>query len=59
MDLRETFDADVVMNELAEVAGVSLSPPLLESTYNGRRVILYAIRYSPPLTEPKLDIPDS
>jgi hypothetical protein len=35
----------VVMNELAEVAGVSLSPPLFESTYNGRKVILYAIRY--------------
>jgi hypothetical protein len=41
----ETFDAEVVMNELAEVAGVSLSPPLLESSYNGRRVILYAIHY--------------
>jgi 4-amino-4-deoxy-L-arabinose transferase-like glycosyltransferase len=44
----ETFDAEVVMNELAEVAGVSLSPPLLESTYNGRSVILYALRYTDP-----------
>jgi 4-amino-4-deoxy-L-arabinose transferase-like glycosyltransferase len=41
----ETFDAEAVMDELNGVAGVSLGPPLLESTYNGRKVILYAIRY--------------
>lgn len=41
----ETFDAQVVMNELADVPGVSLSAPLLSSTYNGRKVILYAVRY--------------
>lgn len=41
----ETFDADAVMDELNGVAGVSLSAPLLSSTYNGRKVILYAIRY--------------
>jgi 4-amino-4-deoxy-L-arabinose transferase-like glycosyltransferase len=41
----ETFDAQVVMNELAQVPGVSLSAPLLSSTYNGRKVTLYAVRY--------------
>lgn len=43
----ETFDAKAVMDELQGVAGVSLSPPLLETTYNGRAVILYPLRYSP------------
>jgi hypothetical protein len=41
----ETFDAQAVMDELAGVPGVSLSAPLLSSTYNGRKVILYAIHY--------------
>lgn len=50
----ETFDAGAVMAELAAAPGVTVSEPLLTSTYNGRQVILYALRYQTASGEPEL-----
>lgn len=52
----ETFDAKAVMDELAATPGVALSDPLLASTLNGRRVVLYALRYLTASDEPELPV---
>jgi hypothetical protein len=42
----ETFDVEQVMDELADVDTVTLGPPLYESAYKGRKVILYRLYYA-------------